>query len=285
MHLHDKCEHGPLDEHRPEDDAVCFENVSYTYPGSAAGKKRRAATGASGRDAARRARLCAGHRRTQRRGQDDADAHRAGRNHGATDGQVLVEGLSPRAACRKGDVIGYVPQRHETCWRFPVSVRQVVRMGLVGRSGPLRRHRREDLAHAEAMLDRVGVADLAERPIGDLSGGQQQRVMIARALAARPKVLLLDEPTVGVDEAGRERFARAAAGAASRIVGHAGDHQPRPAGDRGGLQPRGRAQSDAALPRRPRGPDRRDPAGGLRARRAADADGRVRACATADKRG
>ncbi|MFW5682711.1 MAG: metal ABC transporter ATP-binding protein [Phycisphaeraceae bacterium] len=207
MHVHDKCEHGPLDEHRPENDAVCFENVSYTYPGAAAGKtgeprpalqdvtlhvERGCALGIVGPNGAGKTtlmRIVLGEIRGYR-------------------GQVLVEGLSPRAACRKGDVIGYVPQRHETCWRFPVSVRQVVRMGLVGRSGPIRRHRREDLDHAEAMLERVGVADLARRPIGDLSGGQQQRVMIARALAARPKVLLLDEPTVGVDEAGRERFAR-----------------------------------------------------------------------------
>lgn len=207
MHLHDKCEHGPLDEHRPADDAVCFDGVSYTYPRAAAEK------GGSPRPALRDVTLhvergCAlgivgpngaGKTTLMRIVLGELTGYR---------GRVLVEGMSPRAACRKGDVIGYVPQRHETCWRFPVSVRQVVRMGLVGRSGMLRRHRDEDVQHAEAMLDRVGVSDLAERPIGDLSGGQQQRVMIARALSSRPKLLLLDEPTVGVDEAGRERFAR-----------------------------------------------------------------------------
>lgn len=207
MHLHDKCEHGPLDEHRSEDDAVCFDGVTYAYPRAAVGRdgaprpalrdvtlhvERGCALGIVGLNGAGKTTL-------MRIVLGELTGYR---------GRVLVEGMSPRAACRKGDVIGYVPQRHETCWRFPVSVRQVVRMGLVGRSGLLRRHRREDVDHAEAMLERVGMAGVADRPIGELSGGQQQRVMVARALAARPKVLLLDEPTVGVDEAGRERFAR-----------------------------------------------------------------------------
>ena len=207
MHRHDRCEHGPLDQHRPEHDAVCLDGVSFTYPRPALERGRGAAkpalldvtlhvergcslgiVGPNGAGKTTLMRIVLGELRGYR-------------------GRVRVEGLSPRAACRRGDVVGYVPQRHETCWRFPVTLRQVVRMGLVGRSGPLRPHRREDVEHAEAMLARVGLAELADRPIGDLSGGQQQRAMIARALAARPRILMLDEPTVGIDEAGRERFA------------------------------------------------------------------------------
>jgi zinc transport system ATP-binding protein len=93
-------------------------------------------------------------------------------------------------------------------WRFPVSVRQVVMMGLVGKTGLFRRHSRQDQDYALQIMEKVGIMALADRPVGDLSGGQQQRTFIARALAARPRVLILDEPMVGVDEAGQHQFAR-----------------------------------------------------------------------------
>ncbi len=122
-------------------------------------------------------------------------------------GQARVLGLAPHAACRRGDLVGYVPQRHGVEWRFPITVRQVVRMGLAGKTGLLRRYRPTDLEYVEQLLEELGIADLAERPIGQLSGGQQQRSFMARALAPRPKVLILDEPLVGVDEAGQRQFA------------------------------------------------------------------------------
>lgn len=121
-------------------------------------------------------------------------------------GEIRVFGLPPEQA-RRRRLVGYVPQRNEAELRFPLSVRQVVTMGatvgMMPWSGPSAQHRQ---AIDEAMKA-VGVDILANRPIGDLSGGQLQRVMIARALASRPRILVLDEPTVGVDPAGQQQFA------------------------------------------------------------------------------
>ncbi len=123
-------------------------------------------------------------------------------------GRVLIDGLSPVQTRHRGDVVSWVPQRAKMMWDFPVSVAQVVRMGLVGKTGLLRRHRREDLDYAGEIMDVLDITDLADRPIGSVSGGQQQRAIIARALAPRPAMLLLDEPTVGVDQAGVDVFNR-----------------------------------------------------------------------------
>ena len=112
-------------------------------------------------------------------------------------GDVLVHGHSHHA----GDCtsIGYVPQRESVDWNFPVTVMDVVLMGRVKELGWLRRAGRADREAARAALKQVGLEALAARPIGDLSGGQQQRAFIARALAQRADVLLLDEPFGGVD--------------------------------------------------------------------------------------
>jgi len=124
----------------------------------------------------------------------------------ATRGVVRLFAMPPAEARRRGDVVTWVPQRPAVRWDFPVSVRQVVHMGLTGKGGTFGRPAAGDLAHVERVMKVLGLAELAERPIGDLSGGQQQRVIIARALAPRPRILLLDEPTVGVDHAGRQAF-------------------------------------------------------------------------------
>ena len=95
--------------------------------------------------------------------------------------------------------IGYVPQRESVDWDFPVSALDAVLMGTYGRLGWFRRPGRKQRAWAKECLDRVGIADLAKRQIGQLSGGQQQRVFLARALAQKADLYFMDEPMAGVD--------------------------------------------------------------------------------------
>ena len=105
-----------------------------------------------------------------------------------------------------GERIGFVSQRAtDRSGSMPVSVREAVLMGRFPHAG-LGRIDGEDRAIAQRALDRAGIAELADRPIGALSGGQRQRAFIARALAAEADLLALDEPTVGVDAESRTEF-------------------------------------------------------------------------------
>ena len=120
-------------------------------------------------------------------------------------GRILVHG---RPLGSHQDCVAYVPQRGEVDWRFPVTVTDVVMMGRFGRQGWLGRAGKEDRTAVAAALAHMGIADLAQRPIGDLSGGQQQRVFLARALAQEPHILLMDEPFTGVDITTQEAVLR-----------------------------------------------------------------------------
>jgi ABC-type Mn2+/Zn2+ transport system ATPase subunit len=95
--------------------------------------------------------------------------------------------------------LGYVPQHEDVNWDFPVTVRDVVMMGCARQIGWLRWPRAEHRARVALALERVGMADLGERQVGELSGGQRRRVFIARALAQQADILILDEPFSGVD--------------------------------------------------------------------------------------
>lgn len=112
-------------------------------------------------------------------------------------GRVLVGDAPVRRPGRAE--LGYVPQRHEFAWDFPVSVENVVMTGRTGRLGLFRRPGVADWEAVAEALDLVRMTDLRTRPVGQLSGGQRQRVLVARALALRPAVLLLDEPFTGLD--------------------------------------------------------------------------------------
>jgi len=113
-------------------------------------------------------------------------------------GSVRVAGGSVRDALKR-NLIAYVPQAEEVDWSFPVSVWDVVLMGRYGYMNFMRIPRVEDRRIAEESLTRVGMLEFRERQIGELSGGQRKRVFLARALAQRGRVILLDEPFTGVD--------------------------------------------------------------------------------------
>ncbi|MCW2776857.1 MAG: zinc transport system ATP-binding protein [Frankiales bacterium] len=115
----------------------------------------------------------------------------------------------PLARFRQWPRLGYVPQRLQAGGGVPCTVREVVASGRTGRGSRFRRMGRDDWAAVDHALEDVGMADRARRAVTDLSGGQQQRVLIARALAGEPEVLVLDEPTAGVDADSQDTLAGA----------------------------------------------------------------------------
>ncbi|MEA5575837.1 metal ABC transporter ATP-binding protein [Anabaena sp. UHCC 0451] len=112
-------------------------------------------------------------------------------------GNVLYEN---KPLMQQLEKVAYVPQRSQIDWNYPATVWDVVMMGRVKKTGWLRSFSTVSRQVAKAALERVGMREYCDRPIGELSGGQQQRVFLARALTHQADIFCFDEPFVGIDQ-------------------------------------------------------------------------------------
>lgn len=113
-------------------------------------------------------------------------------------GGILLSGMPVHQAL-KSNLVAYVPQSEDIDWDFPILVKDVVMQGRYGYMGILKRPSQQDKNMVQQAMEKMAIAHLSERQIGELSGGQKKRVFLARALSQQSKIILLDEPFTGVD--------------------------------------------------------------------------------------
>ena len=122
-----------------------------------------------------------------------------------TKGSISIFGLEIKDALKK-NLIAYVPQNEEIDWDFPILVEDVVMMGRYGFMNFFRNPKDLDFQIVDESLSRVNMRDFKKRQIGELSGGQKKRIFLARALAQKSDVILLDEPFAGIDVKSEEEI-------------------------------------------------------------------------------
>ncbi len=116
-----------------------------------------------------------------------------------TSGSIFVFGKNPFLLRKKRHLIGYVPQANEADRNFPITVRDVVALGRYHERGFFAKLNSDDIEIVNSAIKKMNIESIADKQFNALSGGQKQRTLIARALAQRPKLLILDEPTAGID--------------------------------------------------------------------------------------
>ena len=118
-------------------------------------------------------------------------------------GEIVIDDMLRRGNHFK---IGYMPQVSQFDMRFPISIEEVVLSGLQTEKGFFGRYTTKDRERVAELLKKMGIEELAKRPIGEVSGGQMQRALLCRAIIAEPKLLILDEPTNFVDNSFEQEF-------------------------------------------------------------------------------